>query len=109
MLWGMINVMQIIVHMPLMNVFFPENATFFYSLIINISSFDIIPSSWLEAIKSKFFNFSKEEPADSFTKMGYASKSSVENLGSMFLYLGGFIGLVVFVLIIRFLKNKYQM
>lgn len=58
MLWGMINVMQIIVHMPLLNVSFPPNALFFYSLIIDISSFNLIPESWLNAIKSKLFNFS---------------------------------------------------
>ena len=50
-LWGMINVMQIIVHMPLLNVQFPENAMFFYSLIIDISSFNLIPDSWMKAIK----------------------------------------------------------
>jgi hypothetical protein len=109
MLWGMINVMQIIVHMPLLNVFFPTNASFFYSLIIEISNFDLIPPSWLNAIKSKIFKFSEEEPEESFTKMGYESKSSIENLGSMFMYLGGFAGLVVLVCLIRFLKNKYEL
>lgn len=58
MLWGMINVMQIIVHMPLLNVSFPQNTSFFYSLIIDISSFNLIPESWLKAIKSKLFSFS---------------------------------------------------
>ena len=109
MLWGMINVMQIIVHMPLLNVFFPANASFFYSLIIEISNFDLIPPSWLNAIKSKIFKFSEEEPEESFTKMGYDSKSCIENLGSMFMYLGGFLGLVVLVFLIRFLKNKYEL
>jgi hypothetical protein len=51
MLWGMINVMQIIVHMPLLNVQLPENAMLFYSLIIDISSFNLIPDSWMKAIK----------------------------------------------------------
>ena len=41
--------------------------------------------------------------------MGYQSESSIDNLGSMFMYLGGFIGLVVFAFLIRFLKNKYQL
>ena len=43
MLWGMINVMQIIVNMPLLNVNFPANALLFYSFIVNISNFNIIP------------------------------------------------------------------
>jgi hypothetical protein len=40
--------------------------------------------------------------------MGYESESIVDNLGSMFMYLGGLIGLIAFVLLIRFLKNKYE-
>ncbi len=63
----MINVMQIIVHMPLLNVLFPTNASFFYSLIIEISNFDLIPASWLKAIKGKMFKFSEDEPEESFT------------------------------------------
>ena len=108
MLWGMINVMQIIVHMPLLNVNFPENTMFFYSLIIEISSFNLIPESWMEAIKKKFFYFNDVEFDESFTKMGYKSESSIENLGSMFMYFGGSLCLLGFVLLIRFLKNRSQ-
>jgi hypothetical protein len=39
--------------------------------------------------------------------MGYQTERSIENLGSMFLYLGAFFGLILFVFLIRFLKNKY--
>jgi hypothetical protein len=41
--------------------------------------------------------------------MGYESENIIKNLGSMFMYLGGFLGLVVFVFLIRFLKNKYEL
>jgi hypothetical protein len=57
----MINVMQIIAHMPLLNVQFPENTMFFYSLIIDISSFNLIPDSWMKLIKKNLFNFQEEE------------------------------------------------
>jgi len=107
MLWGMINVMQIIVHMPLLNVNFPENTMFFYSLIIDISSFNLIPESWMAAIKKKLFFFKKEEFDESFTKMGYESESSIENLGSMFMYLGFLLGIICFVLLIMLFKNKF--
>lgn len=82
---------------------------FFYGLIIDISSFNLIPDSWMKAIKSKLFSFKDEEFNESFGKMGYESESSVQNLGSMFMYLGGFVGLVAFVFLIRFLKNKYEL
>lgn len=40
--------------------------------------------------------------------MGYSSNNIVDNLGSMMLYLVGFVALVLFVLMIRCLKNRYQ-
>jgi hypothetical protein len=105
----MINVMQIIVHMPLLSVQFPENAQFFLSLILEISSFEILPTSWINSIKSKLFTFSKEEPEEKFYKMGYESESSIENLGSLFIYLVGFFSLAILIVPIRFLKNRYQL
>ena len=47
-LWGMINVMQLIVHMPMLNINFPQNAVLFYSFIVDISNFDIIPTDWIK-------------------------------------------------------------
>lgn len=54
MLWGMINVMQIIVKMALFNINFPSNAQFFYSFITTISNFDILPAA---AIEKNIFYF----------------------------------------------------
>jgi hypothetical protein len=39
--------------------------------------------------------------------MGYKSDNIFENLGSMVMYLFGFVLLVLFVVLIRYLKNKY--
>jgi hypothetical protein len=39
--------------------------------------------------------------------MGFNTTNIVDNLGSMMYYLAGFVFLVIFVLLIRFLKNKY--
>ena len=44
MLWGLVNVLQLIIHMPLVNVNFPINAQFFYGILIQIATFDLIPS-----------------------------------------------------------------
>ena len=40
--------------------------------------------------------------------MGYQSKKSVENLDSMFIYLGVLFGLVVFAIAIRFFKERFK-
>jgi hypothetical protein len=44
MLWGMVNVMQLIVKFPIMNITFPSNAGIFYALINDVANFDIIPT-----------------------------------------------------------------
>lgn len=44
----MINVMQLIVNMPLMNVQFPPNAVVFYALVVDISNLDFVPTDWLK-------------------------------------------------------------
>jgi hypothetical protein len=105
MLWGMINVMQIIVKMPLLNITFPQNAATFYTFITDVSSFDILPT---DKINAYLFSFSDQKEDDpNFEKMGIKSKNIFDNLGSMAFYLIGFFLLVAFVLLIRYLKNRY--
>jgi hypothetical protein len=68
MLWSMINVMQLIVKMPLLNITFPQNAATFYNFINEISSFNLIPT---EKLDSAIFNFTDPEMKDpNFAKMG---------------------------------------
>jgi hypothetical protein len=43
-LWGMINALQIIAHLPLLMVMMPANASNFYTFIINIANFNIVPT-----------------------------------------------------------------
>jgi hypothetical protein len=105
MLWGMINVMQLIVHMPLLKVAFPENAVLFYSFIIDISNFDIIPT---EKILKLLFSFSASESEEQYKRLGYDSQNIVENLGSMFLFLLGIVLLVCFICLIKHLRARYQ-
>mmetsp|Transcript_42755 Transcript_42755/g.41107 ORF Transcript_42755/g.41107 Transcript_42755/m.41107 type:complete len:105 (-) Transcript_42755:753-1067(-) len=57
-LWGMINALQIIVNIPLFTISFPANAKMFYSFIVGIATFDVIP---MEAIQEKFFSFTETE------------------------------------------------
>ena len=56
-IWGMINVLQIIVNLPLFAVTFPPNARVFFSIIISLSEFDVLPASDLEKY---FFYFGEE-------------------------------------------------
>ena len=56
MLWGMINVMQIIVNMPLFNINFPSNAVFFYSFLVDISNFNLIPQSFITSVENSLIS-----------------------------------------------------
>jgi hypothetical protein len=43
-LWALVNVMQLLLIMPLINVNFPVNAATFYAYLIDIANFDVIPT-----------------------------------------------------------------
>ncbi len=63
MIWGLVNVMQLIVYLPLMNVNFPQNAATLYSALAQISSFNLLPS---DKIYDFIFrdNFTDDEMTD---------------------------------------------
>ena len=61
MLWGMVNVMQLVVKFPIMNITFPQNAGTFYTLINDVANFDIIPT---DTIKKKIFDFTDAPETD---------------------------------------------
>ena len=83
-LWGMMNSFQLLTHMPLIQLTLPPNALSFYQLIIDISSFNIIP---LDDINNYIFHFNdfEEEPFnDNFDLVGYPNTNLIQNLGPMF-------------------------
>lgn len=47
--------------MPLFNIDFPANAVLFYSLIVDISSFNILPT---DSLKSTLFADMEEDESD---------------------------------------------
>ncbi|CDW89168.1 UNKNOWN [Stylonychia lemnae] len=75
-LWGMINSLQLILHMPIMDLSFPANAKMVFNQMISISQFDILPS---EEIISTFFIFDDDlkplnfrfEEMDIFNKQSF--------------------------------------
>jgi len=92
MLWGMVNVMQIIVKMPLLNITFPTNAATFYTFIADVSSFNLLPT---DKLNDQFFNFTDAPETDlNFVMMGYESSDIIRNLGSALYYLIGYFVLV---------------
>lgn len=41
-LWGMMYALQLIVHLPLVNVYFPANAKLFFEVITKIATFKLL-------------------------------------------------------------------
>ena len=77
MLWGMINVMQLIVKFPILNVSFPQNAATFYTFINDVANFDLIPT---DKLKDAIFTFTETaEDDENFKQMGYETKNIVDN------------------------------
>ena len=104
MLWGMVNVMQLIIKMPLLNITFPQNAATFYSFLTSVANFDLMPT---DKINNYMFNFTRRSQDDmNFEVMGYETDAIFDNLGSMLYYLFGFFGLVALAVILKQLKDK---
>ena len=56
-LWGFINSLQIVIHMPLLDINFPANANYIFSMLISIVTLNLIPS---DSILNKLFSFPEE-------------------------------------------------
>ena len=52
--WGMINAQQIIVHLPLLDINFPQNAKSLFGTIYSLTTFQLVPS---ETIIKGIYNF----------------------------------------------------
>ena len=94
--------MQLTVHMTMFNVSFPANTLFFYGTLKEVSSFEVLPSQ-------KIHDILYEERPDVekmpmlFLRMGYENYNIADNLGSLMLYLQGWIVLAGLGLIIKIL------
>ena len=61
--------------MPLFKVSFPANAKFLYSLVVDITKFNILPS---QAIEASVFTFDDSEAlSDDFDYLGYNSQIAI--------------------------------
>lgn len=95
---GMVNSLQILVHLPLLNVIMPANVVAVYQVLIPIATFDFIPSEFYDA----FFTFDDAgqaghdmQVADQAKELGYDNHNAMQNLNT--------IGVLVFVFHIKIL------
>ena len=89
--WKMLGAIQLIVHMPMLSIQHPANATFFYSLLIDLVNFKFIDVDFILEKALRIKNKVK----------GYGD-NMIFSLGMMFL---GLAAVVLFILAL-FLLNK---
>jgi len=96
--------MQLISHLPLLNVYTPANVQKFYQAIINLFEFKIFPTDGL--IKSFENNFgissskAKFQLNPALADFGYDSSDSLENLQTIFLAVLSLIALPLLLLLL---------
>ena len=106
MLWGYINVIQMILILPLVQVVYPNNALKINSALLTIANFELLPS---ERISSKLFKFGAIIPlSDSFQRFGFNSPFLILNMGTFFyLFFGSIIVLPMVKWIGYFIDKRY--
>jgi len=82
-----INSLQMIVHLPMMQVILPANVAEFYGFLIPIAMFDVVEVFFAEDIPLEFDHDGQEslnnKLLDQMQDLGYDSHNSVLNLGTI--------------------------
>ena len=81
------------VHSALNNIAIPGNVAFLYSYLLNIASFDFLPT---DDIFDWFFVFKSSEPVtEKFGALGYETNYFVKNMGTVFI-----VGVILAILLV---------
>lgn len=107
-LWALVNVMQLLLVMPLINVNFPVNAATFYGYLIDIANFDILP---VETINHAMYKFSENEVEmpSNFEELGYETIIFINNLGSILLFIKAFIVMSFLTIMLGLCSKKFAL
>ena len=96
--WGMINGLQIFVHLPLFEISMPANAGMFVSEMTQIATFDIIENR--DLFDGWLLDFPEEDEGElkgRFVETGYENKDIISLLGI------GFVIIVILLIVMFFL------
>ena len=85
--WGLINGLQLFVHMPLFQLSLPANAKLLVDEMITIATFDLVEPQQVFGWLIDFPEENENELQASFVESGYSSKYMVNLLGFGFIIL----------------------
>jgi len=109
-LWGMVNTLQLVIHMNMLSVMMPANVQFFFSFIVNIVNFKIIPTKdIINKIVGAKDKLKESDVSPEFQQTGYESTNLMQNLGLLLLAFIGLACLIALVLLLRLLAKKFEM
>jgi hypothetical protein len=101
----MINTQQMIVIMPLFNLNLPANAGIFYGFIMNIASFNLLPTG---KFYNAYFDMQQDDPGainQRFNVLGYSSMYFNYNMGTLMVAFAVLPLLFVLSLALKLLRN----
>ena len=73
-------------HLPMLSIIFPQNVQFFYSILLPLSSLDLIPTEYSTELVFSITTDLDEPYSSALEDLGYETHSALLNLGSLFLY-----------------------
>eukprot|EP00347_Sterkiella_histriomuscorum_P020476 403337656 len=82
-LWNLVTTLQLITHLPLLNIYIPGNAVEVMKAFISISNLNLIPKDLTKSIFDSIIPSTDSESQDKNTLMGYGSSSILVNIGSI--------------------------
>ena len=93
--------------MPLLQVYFPQNCVYFFTFIVDIVNFSIIPTDKIMNKVFSFKNATSDAMSKSFQGLGYKSANILKNLGFIAIGLVGLGFIIILVMLLKLLVNKY--
>jgi len=83
-LWSLANALQIIVHLPLLNLAMPFNVQQSARILANVASFELLPANAFYNLFLKFSVMPKEKVGVRFSLLGFEGYSFLINTGTLF-------------------------
>lgn len=87
---GLINSLQLIIHLPIMYIILPGNVALFFSIILPFVMFDFLETEYTTEVVFTFDYDGQErlnyKILDQMKDLGYRTHNSMLNLGSLFIF-----------------------
>lgn len=107
-LWGFVNSLQLIVHLPVFSFRYPASVYWSMSLFKDFTNFNVLSLEQATA-NSEFFKFTETEAYSwQFEFMGYRTKNALENFSFFLWYSPGVLGIFVILIILKKLSDFFD-